>query len=312
MSNKKWIIFTLILFIITINIIFLSLIFLNISSPEEVKSNIREEVYIISYVGDIDGEVSEDWFFFYKKLIKFYEKNEIPVSFSFYASSIMDDSSFNKLFLRMYKSKYIELIQKGYKGDELEMRMDSLPFEKQKSIIKAGQDQFRKKITEISKIDYVKLPVVYNQINAKFTNDTKIAAEELGFIFYFDVYYDNELELVSSTNDFDVIQYGVGFTRDGDAGPESIFRSPEDIFNEINNFSREDIKVMILDGKKVLPLWVHQQDFESMENENKLDKEKWKVYEQVINALKKDPNVHLTTPDEIYKLRRSSGILYLD
>jgi hypothetical protein len=310
MANKKILLFialllvTLIFFIILLIIFYMpSLLNPFIYSQEEINSNINEEVYIALYLGDIDGEIAEDWFDFYEKITDFYEENRIPVVFSFYPGSIQDNEDFNKQFLRMYNIENIELMQKGYNGDELEMRMDDLPFETQKSIIKSGQDHFREKMQEMTKTSNVKMPMLYNQIGSRFTEDTKKAVESLGFKFYFDVYIGDGLEPINSSETFDVAQYGVSFTLTGAAGNEEKFKEPHKIFYEINEFSREDLQVLEVNGKKFIPLWVHQQDFESQTKENQLDKEKWKIYTQTINALNKDPNVHLILPSKVYDMR---------
>jgi hypothetical protein len=301
MKNKN-ILLLLVLFLILINISFF--FGLKLFLPQEnIESNIEEEVYIALYVGDIDGEVSEDWFSFYKEITDFYEKSKIPVVFSFYPQGIQDNKDFNKQFLRMYKLENIELMQKGYGGDELEMRMDKLSFEEQKSIIKKGQDHFRIKMMEMMNTEDIEMPVLYNQIGSRFNEDVKKAAESLGFKFYFDMYVGEDLELVMSSETFDVTQYGISFTVTGAAGGEEKFKTPQEIFNGINSFSREDLQVLEVNGKKFIPLWVHQQDFESQTKENILDKEKWEIYIETVNALNNDLNVHLIHPTQAYDMR---------
>lgn len=278
----------------------------NVSLTEysEVESNIDEEVYIALYVGDIDGEVSEDWFFFYDKITSFYEKNRIPVVFSFYPASIKDDKEFNDIFIRMYNSPNIELMQKGYSGDSLEQQMDMLSFGEQREIIQQGQDHFREKMKELIRSDNIMMPVLYNQIGSRFTEDTKRAAESLGFKFYFDVYLGNGLEPINSSDTFDVTQYGVSFTKTGDAGREQQFKSPQEIFYEIETLSRDDVPMLTINGKRFIPMWVHQQDFEDRKINNKLDENKWRIYVQVVEALNQDSNVHLISPMDAYDMRR--------
>ena len=267
---------------------------------------IKEPVYIMPYLGDIDGEVSNDWFFFYDKITDYYTDNKIPVTFSFYPGSMGDDEDFDKVFLKMYESENIELMQKSYKGDDSEREMYKLPMEKQREIVSLGQEIFKQKmrlILEKNKENTdVQIPTSYNQITGRINNDTRTALESLGFNMYFDMFVE-ELAPVESTETFDVIEYGVSFTDTGGAGKERDFKSPLKISIEINNFDREDVTVMNVNGRKVIPIWAHQQDFESQEEENKLDKEKWNIYVFTMNKLKKEPNVIFITPRELYEMR---------
>lgn len=302
MGKSIWPLFLIIILIIIVNgFIF---IFVLPYFQEEIilKSNIREPIYIAPYMGDIDGEVSEDWFFFYEKLLDFHNDEKIITTVSFYPGSIQDDKEFNKVFKKMYESKYIELMQKSYKGDESEMEMYKLSPGEQKEIIKSGRDHFKNKMKDILNKDNIKLPISYNQISGRITNDTRNVLEELGFKIYFDMFVEGDLSPVESTENFDVIEYGVSFTDNGGAGREHVFKSSEEIFNEINNFSREDVNILTINGRKVIPIWTHQQDFEDSKKDEKLDKEKWKTYTQVLRALENDPNVEFITPERIYNL----------
>ena len=206
----------------------------------------------------------------------------------------------------MYESENIELMQKSYKGDDSEREMYKLPMEKQREIVSLGQEIFKQKmrlILEKNKENTdVQIPTSYNQITGRINNDTRTALESLGFNMYFDMFVE-ELAPVESTETFDVIEYGVSFTDTGGAGKERDFKSPLKISIEINNFDREDVTVMNVNGRKVIPIWAHQQDFESQEEENKLDKEKWNIYVFTMNKLKKEPNVIFITPRELYEMR---------
>lgn len=279
----------------------------NSSSNEEIKSNIEQEIYIGLYVGDIDGQVSDGWFYFYQKLLNFYNENEIPVSFSFYPVSIENNTKFNEIFAKIYVSEYVELIQKGYRADEAEMKMDELSFEEQKKIIQDGQEHFKEKMKEILNETEIELPTAYNQIHGRFTNDTRQACIGLGFEMFFEMFLEDDLEPVESTEDFYVIQYGVGFTKDGSAGRETEFWEPKEIFKQINEFDREDLTVLTIDNKKVIPLWLHQQDFEDKEIDEKVNEKKWEDYTKIILALKQDSNVTFVTPKDIYDLRKELG-----
>ena len=51
--------------------------------------------------------------------------------------------------------------------------------------------------------------------------------------------------------------------------------------------------MLYIDGKRVVPVWAHQQDFEDRRKDVKLDGEKWEIYTETLKALKKDPNVKI-------------------
>src|SRR3989338_5771191 len=158
--------------------------------PKEIKeidlnlsSNMSEIIYIAPYVGDIDGDVSDDWLYFYGKLADFHNNNQISSAFSFYPGTMRDDGKFKQVFLKMYHSKYIELVQKGYIGDEKEMIMDTLSFEEQENIIKKGQDEFKKKIQKMTNNNEIKMPRAYNQIEGNIYMTSVKILESLGFNF---------------------------------------------------------------------------------------------------------------------------------
>jgi len=301
--KKKLIIWIVVLIILLVIIDAFYFTFSSFYTPDQnLKSNINRSIYIAPYVGDFDGTVSEEWYPFYKTLTDFHEKNEIPVTFSFYPYTIQNNTEFNNLILRMYNSEYIELMQKGYKGDDRELAMERLSYEEQREIIKQGQDHFREKMKKLAGNQEIEVPKIYNQIGAEFTEDTKRAAQSLGFNFYFDVYVGDRAKAVKSTDDFFITEYGISFTKSGDAGKENGFKSTNAVFKEINEHSRSDLNVLTLNGKEFIPLWSHQQDFESMFAENKLDKNKWEIYTNTLKALQNDPNVTLITPEEFYIL----------
>ena len=262
-----------------------------------------EKIYIGLYVGDIDGHVSENWYLFYERLIEFYEEEKIPAGFSFYSATIEDDEEFNNLIKRMYESPYIELIQKGYRGDDAELNMENLSFEEQKQIIKDGQDHFREKMQEILGKDDINLPTSYNQIGGKFNEDTMKATESLGFKIYYDMFVGDDVVPLESTDTFDIVQYGVSFTRDGQPGKETIFQNPTELLKEINDYQREDLTILTINGDRVIPLWCHHQDFESKTVEEKVDESKWDIYVQTIHKLKEDPRIIFVSPSQIYEMR---------
>lgn len=310
MRNKRPLYILLALVVIVWFLTSLYLFFLAdlFTKEQPLESKIEEPIYVALYVGDIDGDVSEEWYFFYKKLVRFYNNEEVPATFSFYPASIKDDKEFNNVFKKMYKSEYIELMQKGYKGDEVEMHMEELSIREQKEIIQNGRNYFEEKMKELTKQEEVKLPISYNQIGARFTNETRDILQSLGFKIYFDVYLGAGLDPVKSTDNFHVVQYGVSFTKSGDAGMENKFKTSQEIFNEINHFAREDLEILEINGKPVIILWIHQQDFEKQpkddlfNRENVLDREKWNFYVDVIRALENDPNVTFATPEMIEEM----------
>jgi len=305
MKKKKLILLLfLLIFLIIINLLFF--ILLPFYDSQTLKSDIKEEIYIVPYLGDIDGDVSEDWFFFYEKILNFHEDNKIPVTLSFYPVSIRDNEEFNRIFAEMYKSEYIDLMQKGYKGDELEMRMETLSLKQQTEIIQAGQNHFKRSMQKILNQDNIELPVSYNQIGGKFNNNTMKAAESVGLKIYFDMYVGDNVVALESSDDFDIIQYGQGFTKRGESGRNTIFFTSEQMFYNINNYNRTDITILKIDVIKIIPIWLHQQDFEDKKTDVKLDKEKWEVYTETLKALKQDSNVKLITAKQIYELRHSS------
>ena len=268
-------------------------------------ADIKREVYVALYIGDVDGGVSKDWFFFYDKLIDFFDTNEVKGAFSFFPGTLSEELAFKKTFLKMYKSRYVELIQKDNKGTEYEQTMDILPYDEQVKIIKDGQESLSSWLDKRGLKD-VRLPKAYNHLTGKFTESMRKALEERGFVIYFDAYVGDGHDPVPSTDDFDVIQYGVALTRTGQAGRNQQFNSPKEMIEMINNFSREDLNVTEINGTQVVKVWAHQQDFEDAIKENTLNEEKWKGYTDLLLRLKNDKNVKLITPTEIYDLRHGT------
>lgn len=266
----------------------------------KLESNI---IYVVPYVGDIDGGVSPDWYFIFDNLTEFYDSNKIPVGFSFYPATIAQDSYFESIFRRMYLSSSIELIQKGYDGSAQEMAMDELSYDEQKAIVKKGQDAFRQRMSAILNTSSVSMPSTYDQIGARFTDVTRQALIDLGFNSYFDVYVGSGLQPVQPLESFDVIQYGVSFTTDGSAGMETYFKTPDQVVSDIKNFSRVDVPITRIDGHLVIPLWVHQQDFESKTVPAAIDKSKWDVYVKTMGLLKNDSGIKFVSPEQVYELR---------
>ncbi len=261
-------------------------------------------IYVTPYMGNIDGDFSDNWYHFYDMIIEFHDRNAIPSGFSIYPASI-HEGPFADRFARMYRSKYIEFVQKSFTGNEIDRNMDKLSFEEQKMIIKAGQDYFREIASRILGTESVSVPVAYNQPQGRLTESIRDALRELGFRIFFDMYV-TEVGPVRSTPDFDVVQYGAGFTKSGDSGRRTVFRSPEEIISDIKNYSREDVYMLYVNGRKVVPVWVHHSDFEDALADNVINETKWKMYTKTMLMLKEDPDIVILTPSQLYEARRVS------
>lgn len=259
-------------------------------------------IYVVPYIGDIDGSVSEDWLFFYDKIAKFHEENKIPSSFSFFPGTMIRDERYVKAFKDMHNSNYIELVQKGYLGDSVEQEMDKLPYEKQKEIIQKGQEIYKEQAKNMTGESEIKMPKTYDQIGARVNEDTLKALEESGFKMYFDFYIGDGLTAVKSNKNFEVIQYGVSFTTSGGAGKETEFKTPEQIIKDVKEFEIESTKMISIEGHKVVPLFAHQQDFESKIDSSILDENKWKAYTTTLSMIKNSTNFKIAMPKEIYEL----------
>ncbi len=285
-------------------LLILGIIFFSAISIAQESSAFSHKVYIAPYVGDIDGNVSEEWFFFYDMLADFHSANKIPGGFSFYPATINNDPDFMEPFLKMYLDPNIELIQKGNDGDDLEAVMATLPLDVQKDTIQKGQNTFKQRLSERLGIDEIFLPQSYNQIQGSFSNDTQQVAESLGFKQYFDVFMPaSNITLPQTNDDFISIQYGISYSKQGNIpGKTSVFKSTDTILEEIENYERADINITRIDGIPVIPLWTHQQDFESSDSEELLSRSKWKIYTDTLKKLKEDPNVELILPSQIHEM----------
>ena len=269
----------------------------------DCKRETDETIYVAPYMGNIDGDFSEDWYYFYDLLAEFHTINKIPSGFSIYPASIKE-GKFGEIFRKMHDSPYIEFVQKGYSGSEEEQHLDKLSYERQREIIKKGQDYFRKMSLKITGDPSV--PVAYNQPQGRFTDSIRDALRSLGFHIFFEMYENDDLSPVNSTPDFDVLQYGVSFTTDGEAGRQTFFRSPEDVISRIKQFKREDVNMLYIRGRRVVPVWCHQSDFEDRYKDNTLDTEKWRIYTETMLRLKHDPDIVLVRPSDIYHMRHET------
>jgi len=275
-----------------------------------IRSRVERKIYIIPYVGDIDGDVSEDWLFFFDAIASFFEENHIPASFSFYPTSLSEDPNFIEPFLKMYKGSYIKLMQKEYIDRDLEKEIEKMSSDKQikirKNILLEEQNKFRKAM-ERQEIYNVILPISYTQLGGRITTEDREALKQSGIKIYFDVYYNGDVGPLESTSDFDIIQYGISFTKDGGAGSETVFRTQAEIIDQINKYDRKDVNIARINEIPVIPLWVHQQDFERLDKKGEIDIEKWKVYTNTLLTLKNDQNVRFITANDVYYLKRTKN-----
>lgn len=298
------------IFLITISIL---LVVFSVNANENQSYNITynfsNEIYVAPYVGDIDGSVSEKRFEFYMMLAKFHTENDIPVGMSFYPGTLEEDPEFIKPFTLMYYDKDIELIQKGYMGDDKEGHMAELSENEQRDIMKNGQWAFKDFMEKITGDDEIYLPQSYNQIMGSFTDKSAKVAKSVGFEQYFDVFVAAGYEPAKTTDDFISIQYGVSYLNNSRVlGPDSSFRSADTIIKLVDNYSREDINITYIDGKPVVPLWVHQQDFSDPNSKDYYNHEKWDIYKKTLLYLKTQPNVKLINPAYVHtKLLRENN-----
>ena len=72
----------------------------------------KVEVYFVPYVGDFDGGVGSGWYYFYEKMRKWHDDNNMKVGFSFYPAT-MNNPQFNEIIGNMSTTPEIELITKA-------------------------------------------------------------------------------------------------------------------------------------------------------------------------------------------------------
>jgi cysteine-rich repeat protein len=276
----------------------------------QTNNSIDRPVYLILYLGDIDGSVSSSWHYAYNNLTKFYNDNGLHTSISFYPASMSTTTEYKNAIRDMYNSQTIDLIQKGYAGDASEANNDKLTYEQQKAIAKKGQDAYKTYMQNTLGISNAKLPTSYDLIQGKFTATTLNATKEIGFNQYFDLYYVDSIGPVAPTPTYDVIQYGISFTTNSGTGKETAYKNADEIYAEINNFTkygRGDVVVKTINGTMVIPLWAHQQDFESLNGDSKINITKWNQYTSTVLALKNNPNVKFVTTKESYDLTHNNS-----
>lgn len=273
----------------------------------------HNHLYIILYVGNIDGNASPIWYPFFDRITQYYEHNQIPTCFSFFPATIKSDNEyFAEIFKRMYLASNIELVQKGFTMNETEEHIDELPLDQQRGIIKEGRYYYINKMKEILNSTKIDFPVSYVAPFSRFTNDTRTAIQQLGFRNNFGLYYPSDLGPVESTETLDSMQYGVSFTVSGAAGRNETFKQPDQIILELKNFNRQDVTILTINGSKVIPLYVHQPDFEDNNINGQVNETKWRIYNETITRLLNDPNVTFVSPNQVWSMRHpfcmSTGI----
>ena len=270
----------------------------------DCKVETDDTIYVASYMGNIDGDFSEEWFHIYDRITEFHDKNAIPSGFSIYPAGI-HGIAFEKKFRKMYNSPYIEFVMKGNTGDVNEQRMDELSYDEIYDIISAGKENFRSGAAEAMGIDPedVEMPVAYNQPQGRFTDTVRDVLHDLGFHIFYEMYINDDLEPVKSLPGFDVLQYGEGFTVEGKAGFGTVFRNPDDIIGDVKDYYRDDVYLMEIEGRTVVPIWLHQSDFEDTNNPNHVDENKWRLYTTTMLRLKQDPDIVMVGPSQIFDMR---------
>ena len=269
------------------------------------KVTISRPVYIISYVGDIDG-VGEDWYYVYEKFADFYDEAGIKGSFSFYPGSMTTQNDFARVFIKMYKSEYIELVQRGFIGDDVEKNFDKLAYAEQRKVVEKGRAKFVDTMSYLLNENKVEVPIVYNHITGRLNSVTQSVLEDMGFVMYLEMYKPDDAEPTLSSHELDVIQHGVSFTTDGSVGRNSVFDSPANIINRINTYKREDLPIIEVKGAPVIPIWVQHYHFELPNIDNGFDFEKWRIYTETLIRLKNDPLVSFVNGADVYSLKRES------
>ncbi|MHC4133093.1 MAG: LamG-like jellyroll fold domain-containing protein, partial [Planctomycetota bacterium] len=265
---------------------------------DEINPSLDLEVYFVPYVGDIDGSIDTGWYPFYDRLIQWHDANSIPSGFSFYPET-MNNSQFNTIIGNMYDSNNIELILKG--EDEFEgTRLDYLTYSEVKEALTAWQNKF---IYELEQLGYtdVQLPVTYNQLKQRFNETIRDATYDSGYQMYFEHGVSDEYGYIEMLLDFDITQYSVPLTTSGSPGPNEVFKQPEEVIQEVLDFSADEM--IFINGIKVVPLLCHQQDFRIIEEASDINEAKWDIYTSLLTMAEDDVRIQLVKPKEVYELR---------
>ncbi len=262
--------------------------------------NIDIQVYLVPYVGDIDGSINSDWYFFYDKLREWHEQNQIPTGLSFYPST-MNNEDFNKIIGRMYSSKNIELVLKT-EGEINGTNIDTWNYDRIRLLIDSLDNKY---VSELENLGYtnVKKPVSYNQQFGRFTPTIRDAIKSLDYKIYIEQYV-SELGYVELLPDFDITQYSVSFTKSGHPGPNEEYKTADEMMNEVINFDNSHL--VYINGVKVVPLLAHQQDFLINDNDVILNQSKWDTYTEFLLKAKADKRIKIIFPKDVYDLRHHS------
>lgn len=257
--------------------------------------NETTEIYFVPYMGDIDGNIDPTWFFFYEKLRKWHDDQNIPVGLSFYPNT-MNNNQFNQIIADMYNSKNIELL---LKGESTGTPLDQMNYFEVKATIESQQNKF---INELEKLGYSNVqPIIsYNQLYGKFTETIRDAVHDLGFKIYLEQYV-SEHGYIDGLPDFDITQYSVALTKSGLPGPTETFKQPEEVLQELIEFNHPQL--IYINNVKVVPLLVHQQDFMIDESGSELNQTKWEIYTNLLLMTKDDSRIKMILPEEVYDLR---------
>lgn len=254
-------------------------------------------VYVVPHVDDIDGDINENWFFFFDQLRQWHDRNSIPGCFAFFPGT-MNDERFNKIIADMHASENVELVLKGedkYQGK----RLDQMSSEEVRQALEAGQDKFVSELQNLGHSD-IQLPVTYNLMMMRQTEVIRDAARKAKFKVCLEL-GESEYGHIDMLPDFDITQYSVCMTRSGQAGPDEEFKTPDDIIQELLDYQNENL--IYINGIKVVPLLCNQQDFMSSENLPNLDEDKWRIYTSLLRKANEDSRICLLKAREVYDLR---------
>ena len=287
---------------ILLTTILLALLFFSLGSVKaDSNATINHHIYIVPYLGDIDGNVNPAWFYFYNNLTDFYDQNNLTVGISFFPGSMSNDPTYVTAIDKMYNSPNIELIQKGNNGNAEELVFETLTAQRQKEILLEGQTSFYNNMSQNLNTNNISMSMTLDLIHDKFTYQVLNVSKELGFNNYFDLFYDNGIGPLNPTPDYDVVQYGISFSQNGDTGPQTVYQTEDQIINELNTYVRLDVPMKMIGNDPVIPLWAHQQDFHN-ETSTDITQEKWDLYRKVMLDLNNNPNVTFITPQQMYAI----------
>jgi hypothetical protein len=116
------------------------------------------------------------------------------------------------------------------------------------------------------------------------------------------LYYRPEIGPIQSTENFNCIQYGLSFTTTGSAGRDLNFKTPDQVISELKNYERLDLPILKINGDKVIPLFVHQPDFEDAFINGKINETKWSIYTETLSRLMNDPDVTFISAEQAWEL----------